>query len=439
MSRDGRPAAPASSRWGRRPTSPSAARTSGSARSRSRAPFALSRRPSRGTNGKRACAIAGATASAVETALQDPRKTGSRTRLQGLGPRHAARRRRELVRRAERSSAGSTGRPEGRRLPSAVRGGVGVRRACGHDDRLSLGREARSQLRQFRRPGAGPRRQGRRPRQWSTRRRPWRRFRRTRSACYDMHGNIFEWMEDCYEADRAHTPTDGSANKEGDCAIRVFRNGTFMTNPYMQRRRGAARRTRRRAAAATTWVPSGEDVGLSRTRDAEQSEASLADLRKKLPSFRAADGARLSCNHGRPAMANAVVHFEIFASKVERARTFYERAFGWQFEAAGPPDFYSVVTGPDTDPGLTHGLLAKRSGPAAQGPINGFRCTIERELDQRQHGRRRSCGRQVAAWTVVGISGSGQGRRDRRHRGQHRLHPAVRAGASAGREVADPS
>jgi formylglycine-generating enzyme required for sulfatase activity len=58
---------------------------------------------------------------------------------------------------------------------------------------------------------------------------------------YDMHGNTFEWTEDCYEADRAHTPQDGAANKEGNCANRVFRNGTFMSNPYMQRsaRRGA--------------------------------------------------------------------------------------------------------------------------------------------------------------------------------------------------------
>ena len=75
-------------------------------------------------------------------------------------------------------------------------------------------------------------------------------------------------------------------------------------------------------------------------------------------------------------MANFVAHFEIFASDVERARKFYEQVFGWRFEVVGPPDFYLIVTGPESDPGLTHGLIAKRSGPAAQGPINSFRSTV---------------------------------------------------------------
>jgi predicted enzyme related to lactoylglutathione lyase len=75
-------------------------------------------------------------------------------------------------------------------------------------------------------------------------------------------------------------------------------------------------------------------------------------------------------------MANSVVHFELFATDVTRARKFYERVFGWSFEVGGPPDFYFISTGPESDPGLTHGLIAKRSGPAVQGPLNSFRCTI---------------------------------------------------------------
>ncbi len=58
---------------------------------------------------------------------------------------------------------------------------------------------------------------------------------------HDMHGNIFEWTQDCMQNDLSNAPADGRANTDGDCMVRVFRSGTFMSNPYMQRsaRRGA--------------------------------------------------------------------------------------------------------------------------------------------------------------------------------------------------------
>ena len=75
-------------------------------------------------------------------------------------------------------------------------------------------------------------------------------------------------------------------------------------------------------------------------------------------------------------MANHVAHFEIFASDVERARRFYEQVFGWRFEVGGPPDFYLISTGPAVEHGISRGLIAKRQGPAAEGALNAFRCTI---------------------------------------------------------------
>jgi predicted enzyme related to lactoylglutathione lyase len=75
-------------------------------------------------------------------------------------------------------------------------------------------------------------------------------------------------------------------------------------------------------------------------------------------------------------MANHIAHFEIFAGDVERARRFYEKAFAWRFEVGGPPDFYHIFTGPPVEHGISRGLIAKRRGPAAQGAINAFRCTI---------------------------------------------------------------
>ena len=47
----------------------------------------------------------------------------------------------------------------------------------------------------------------------------------------DMHGNIYQWIEDCYETNIASLPTDGSAAKTGNCAVRGFRSNSFESNP----------------------------------------------------------------------------------------------------------------------------------------------------------------------------------------------------------------
>ena len=74
-------------------------------------------------------------------------------------------------------------------------------------------------------------------------------------------------------------------------------------------------------------------------------------------------------------MPNNIAHFDVPADDVERARRFYERVFGWRFEAWGPPDFYLIHTGTPADPGI-HGSLSKRLHADAGRARTGFECTI---------------------------------------------------------------
>jgi formylglycine-generating enzyme required for sulfatase activity len=44
---------------------------------------------------------------------------------------------------------------------------------------------------------------------------------------YDMHGNVWEWTEDCYKNTYLGAPIDGSAVTSGDCNFRVLRGGSW--------------------------------------------------------------------------------------------------------------------------------------------------------------------------------------------------------------------
>ena len=44
---------------------------------------------------------------------------------------------------------------------------------------------------------------------------------------YDVHGNVHEWVEDCWNDSYHGAPSDGSAWKSGDCDQRVLRGGSW--------------------------------------------------------------------------------------------------------------------------------------------------------------------------------------------------------------------
>jgi formylglycine-generating enzyme required for sulfatase activity len=50
---------------------------------------------------------------------------------------------------------------------------------------------------------------------------------------YDMLGNAYEWVQDCYKDDYYGAPTDGSAVTEGDgdCLLRTIRGGSYRHSP----------------------------------------------------------------------------------------------------------------------------------------------------------------------------------------------------------------
>ncbi len=47
---------------------------------------------------------------------------------------------------------------------------------------------------------------------------------------YDMHGNVWEWVQDKYHGDYDGAPDDGSAWESGDGAARVLRGGDWYLN-----------------------------------------------------------------------------------------------------------------------------------------------------------------------------------------------------------------
>ena len=48
---------------------------------------------------------------------------------------------------------------------------------------------------------------------------------------HDMHGNVWEWVQDCWNGSYRGAPADGSAWESGVCSRRVLRGGAWTSNP----------------------------------------------------------------------------------------------------------------------------------------------------------------------------------------------------------------
>jgi predicted enzyme related to lactoylglutathione lyase len=72
-------------------------------------------------------------------------------------------------------------------------------------------------------------------------------------------------------------------------------------------------------------------------------------------------------------MPNNLAFFAIHADDVARARKFYEKVFQWKFDAWGPPGFFTINTGTETD---VCGALQQRHDIVPGEKINGLECTF---------------------------------------------------------------
>ncbi len=91
---------------------------------------------------------------------------------------------------------------------------------------------------------------------------------------YDMHGNVWEWVEDCWNKSNPVPPADGTAQVQGDCRMRVLRGGSWGTLPPSLR------------SAARSWSASidhGNGVGFRVARTlAPSTTPTSSDANTKL-------------------------------------------------------------------------------------------------------------------------------------------------------------
>ena len=60
-------------------------------------------------------------------------------------------------------------------------------------------------------------------------------FKANAFGLHDMHGNVWEWVEDCYKDTYAGAPVDGSAITSRTCTLNILRGGAWNYYPQLLR------------------------------------------------------------------------------------------------------------------------------------------------------------------------------------------------------------
>jgi len=108
-----------------------------------------------------------------------------------------------------------------------------------------------------------------------------------------------------------------------------------------------------------------------------------------------------------------VVHFEIQADDVERAKAFYAAVFGWEFQdwgGATGTTYWGITTGDSEKPGINGGLLQRPAlAPALGQGTNAFVCTAQVEDYDATEAKILEAGGQVALpkMALMGVAWQG--------------------------------
>ena len=66
---------------------------------------------------------------------------------------------------------------------------------------------------------------------WSVRTAPVGSFKANAFGLHDMHGNVWEWAQDCWNGSYSGAPRDGRAWEGGKCSRRILRGGSWESRP----------------------------------------------------------------------------------------------------------------------------------------------------------------------------------------------------------------